>query len=164
MIKNNKGYFLLEYVVSFSVLILVSTLLMSLFFSANNYLLNLQNKIELYHQSIEIRNFIDNVVSNSSGVLEIKEDKVSKDIYFLLEYEYETNKEVLFTRKKIYSRKVTDKNVLTHPIYEIANCIDDFKFEVSDCGQIAKINLKLKKQNIVYETNFVTYIKNGESL
>lgn len=158
--KNSKGYFLLEYIISFSIIIIISSVIIDVFLLAKKYSLNLEDNVELYQQSFEIQNSIDKIISNSSGIIDINNDSSSLNIK--LKYIGELDQEIIFRKNlnKIFFNTLNLDGSSKPGGYEIGCYIDNINIKVSECGQIVDISLKLSKNKSIYETKFSTYIKN----
>ncbi len=159
--KNNRGYFLLEYIISFSLLIIISSIIIDTLYISRKYNINLEDSVELYQQSIEITNSIDKLISNSSGIINI--DNNNSSFRIKLKYIGELNQEIIFRKNlnKIFFNTLNLDGSSKPGGYEIGCYIDDIYIKVSECGQIVDISLKLSKNKSIYETSFSTYIKNS---
>jgi len=159
--KSNKGYFLIEYVISISILLFISSFLVGTFVFCKNISNKLSDKIELINHSIEINNQIDKIISNSKGILSISKS------YIKLKYKddfFKEDKVILFRSNidKVFINDLNLNGTLKPGGYEIGAYVDDLNVIIN--GQIATVNLKLKKDKVFYESTFDIFIKNSEVL
>lgn len=155
---NNKGYLLIEYVVSIAIIVFIGTFLVNSYFLTQNIVTNIKDKNELITQAIEITDQIDKLVANSKGILSI--DKSAIQLKYKGDDCYE-DKEIIFRQS---TNKVAVNNLYYNGNskpggYEIGAYVEGFDATVN--GQIIDITLKLKKGNSTYETEFSTYIMNS---
>lgn len=159
--KSNKGYFLIEYVISISILFFISSFLINSFILSKNTLNKVSDKIELINHSIEISNQIDKIISNSKGVISMTKSYIKlkyKDDY------YNEDKVILFKSNidKVFINDLNLNGTLKPGGYEIGAYVEDMIVSIN--GQIVSVKLKLKKNESVYETNFDIFIKNANEI
>ncbi|MFI3209818.1 MAG: hypothetical protein R3Y64_02000 [Peptostreptococcaceae bacterium] len=155
---NNKGYLLIEYIVSITIIAFIGTFLVNSYFLAKNIMINVYDKREIMSQALEISDYIDKLIANSKGIISI-DDNFIKLKY--KEYDFDEDKVIIFrdTTQKVAVNNLYMDGSTKPGGYEIGAYVYDF--DASFDGQIIDITLKLKKGNSTYETEFSTYIMNS---
>ncbi|MGL5347441.1 MAG: hypothetical protein ACRDA3_08815 [Peptostreptococcaceae bacterium] len=173
--KRKKGFLLLESIVSLSLIVILVSLLYSLLFFCLNMKNNVEDKIELQQQALEITNYIEKVIGDSYGIINKDLNYNSKDLIPVISikcrYRNGENIENTIKDKEISLKKDTKKlfiNTLNklgqseQGGYEIGCYIDNLYIAVYENGRLAKIKLELSKNNQIYDTEFDLYIRNFE--
>ena len=69
--KCKKGYILIESVITLSIIMILSSIIYLILDLSLNMKSNIEDKIELQQQAIEITNYIDELIGNSKGIIGI---------------------------------------------------------------------------------------------
>lgn len=176
--KHRNGYLLLESVVSLSViLILISILYYSLFFSCN-IKSKLEDKVELQQQANEMVKYVEDVIGNSKGIMSINSKYPNYESEGILinttsitcKYKDVINDKDV-KNKEISLKKNSNKlfintlNSMGHSEqggYEIGDYIDEMYISTYEQGKFIKIKLELSKNDEKFQTEFKVSIRNFE--
>ncbi|WP_296645069.1 hypothetical protein [Romboutsia sp. 13368] len=169
--KYKKGYILIESVITLTVIMILSSIIYSIFNLTINIKTNIEDKIELQQQAMEITDYIDELISNSKGIIGIT-SKEGVDGFLSVtsikcKYKNDTNKlkdkEIKFIPS---SNKLFIKDVTAYSGYEIGDYVDKILISNDYNDKIIDIILELSKNKQVYKTKFTVDILNfeGENL
>lgn len=165
--KRKKGYLLIESVVTLSIIMILSSIVYFIFNLSINIKSNIEDKIELQQQAMEITDYIDELISNSKGILGIT-SKENIDGFLSVtsikcKYKNDNNKlkdkEIKFIPS---SNKLFIKDVTAYSGYEIGDYVDKILICSNYNGKIIDIILELSKNDQVYKTKFTVDILNFE--
>ena len=126
---------------------------------------NIEDKIELQQQAIEITNYIDELIGNSKGIIGIISKEEINNFLSVTsikcKYKEDDNKlkdkEIKFIPS---SNKLFIKDVTASSGYEIGDYVDKILISKQNSGKIIDIKLELSKNKQVYKTNFTIDIIN----
>ena len=165
--KHKNGYVLIESVITLSIIMILSSIVYSIFNLTINIKSNIEDKIELQQQAAEIVDYIDELISNSKGILGItskeKIDEFLSVTSIKCKYKDNTNKlhdkEIKFIPS---SNKLFIKDVTAYSGYEIGDYVDKILISSNYNDKIIDIRLELSKNKQVYKTKFTVDILNFE--
>lgn len=173
--KYKNGFLLLESIVSLSLIVILVSLLYSLLFFCLNMKNNVEDKVELQQQALEITNYIEKVICDSYGIINEDLSYNSKDLISVtsIKCKYRNSETINNSVKdKEISLKKDKKKLFINTLnklgqseqggYEIGDYVDNLYIAVYENGRIAKIKLELSKNNQIYNTEFDLYIRNFE--
>ena len=173
--KCKKGFLLLESIVSLSLIAILVSLLYSLLFFCLNIKNNVEDKIELQQQALEITNYIEKVIGDSYGIINEDLSYNSKELIPVtsIKCRYRNSetidnsikdKEISLRKdkKKLFINTLNKLGQSEQGGYEIGDYIDNLYIAVYENGRLAKIKLELSKNNQIYNTEFDLYIRNFE--
>ncbi len=163
--KHRKGYILIESVITLSIVGILLSIIYSVVDLSINMKSNIEDKIELQQQAMEITDYIDELIGNSKGIIGVVSKEETDDFLSVTsikcKYKEENNnlkdKEIKFTPS---SNKVFIKDITASSGYEIGDYVDKLMISKNNSGKIIDIKLKLSKNTQVYETNFTVDIIN----
>ncbi|MBQ6631015.1 MAG: prepilin-type N-terminal cleavage/methylation domain-containing protein [Romboutsia sp.] len=163
--KYKKGYILIESIITLSIIMILSSIIYSIFNLTIDIKASIEDKIELQQQAMEITDYIDELISNSKGIIGItsKEeiDGFSSVLSIKCKYKDDTNrlqdKEIKFIPS---SNKLFIKDVTAYSGYEIGDYVDKILISNDYNDKIVDIRLELSKNKQVYKTKFTVDILN----
>ena len=166
---NNRGYFLIEVVLSISIIPIICLILYNTLFQTINTKEYIENKNELKQQALEVIDSIEYIIQNSKSIindydcgknLELKPIKSIKCEY--KDEDYEQNKEIIYKSQydKIFINDLNKYNQTQSGGYEIGNYITNMYIGISDTKNIVKVKIKLQKENTDYEIEKIIKIHN----
>ena len=163
--KCKKGYILIESVITLSIIMILSSIIYLILDLSLNMKSNLEDKIELQQQAIEITNYIDELIGNSKGIIGIISKEEINNFLSVTsikcKYKEDDNKlkdkEIKFIPS---SNKLFIKDVTASSGYEIGDYVDKILISKQNSGKIIDIKLELSKNKQVYKTNFTIDIIN----
>ena len=163
--KHRKGYILIESVITLSIVGILLSIIYSVVDLSINMKSNIEDKIELQQQAMEITDYIDELIGNSKGIIGVVSKEEIDDFLSVTsikcKYKEENNnlkdKEIKFIPS---SNKVFIKDITASSGYEIGDYVDKLMISKNNSGKIIDIKLKLSKNTQVYETNFTVDIIN----
>ena len=169
--KARQGYILLEVIVCTFIMSIIIMALYSVTISAINTKDNIEDKIELQQQAMEITNYIDELIGNSKGIIGITSKEEINNFLSVTsikcKYKDSSNKlqdkEIKFIPS---SNKLFIKDVTASSGYEIGDYVDKVLISKENSDKIIDIKLKLSKNKQIYETKFTIDIINfkGEDI
>lgn len=169
--KNRKGYILIESVITLSIIMILSSIIYSIVHLSINIKSNIEDKIELQQQAMEITNYIDELIGNSKGIIDITSNEEISNFLSVTsikcKYKDSSNKlqdkEIKFVPS---SNKLFIKDVTASSGYEIGDYVDKILISKENSDKIIDIKLNLSKNKQVYETKFTIDIINfnGEDI
>ena len=163
--KCKKGYILIESVITLSIIMILSSIIYLILDLSLNMKSNIEDKIELQQQAIEITNYIDELIGNSKGIIGIISKEEINNFLSVTsikcKYKEDDNK---LKDKEIKlipsSNKLFIKDVTASSGYEIGDYVDKILISKQNSGKIIDIKLELSKNKQVYKTNFTIDIIN----
>nr|WP_294570209.1 hypothetical protein [uncultured Romboutsia sp.] len=163
--KCKKGYILIESVITLSIIMILSSIIYLILDLSLNMKSNIEDKIELQQQAIEITNYIDELIGNSKGIIGIISKEEINNFLSVTsikcKYKEDDNKlkdkEIKFIPS---SNKLFIKDVTASSGYEIGDYVDKILISKQNSGKIIDIKLELSKNKQVYKTNFTIDIIN----
>ena len=163
--KCKKGYILIESVITLSIIMILSSIIYLILDLSLNMKPNIEDKIELQQQAIEITNYIDELIGNSKGIIGIISKEEINNFLSVTsikcKYKEDDNKlkdkEIKFIPS---SNKLFIKDVTASSGYEIGDYVDKILISKQNSGKIIDIKLELSKNKQVYKTNFTIDIIN----
>ena len=163
--KCKKGYILIESVITLSIIMILSSIIYLILDLSLNMKSNIEDKIELQQQAIEITNYIDELIGNSKGIIGIISKEAINNVLSVTsikcKYKEDDNKlkdkEIKFIPS---SNKLFIKDVTASSGYEIGDYVDKILISKQNSGKIIDIKLELSKNKQVYKTNFTIDIIN----
>ena len=163
--KCKKGYILIESVIILSIIMILSSIIYLILDLSLNMKSNIEDKIELQQQAIEITNYIDELIGNSKGIIGIISKEEINNFLSVTsikcKYKEDDNKlkdkEIKFIPS---SNKLFIKDVTASSGYEIGDYVDKILISKQNSGKIIDIKLELSKNKQVYKTNFTIDIIN----
>ena len=163
--KCKKGYILIESVITLSIIMILSSIIYLILDLSLNMKSNIEDKIELQQQAIEITNYIDELIGNSKGIIGIISKEEINNFLSVTsikcKYTEDDNKlkdkEIKFIPS---SNKLFIKDVTASSGYEIGDYVDKILISKQNSGKIIDIKLELSKNKQVYKTNFTIDIIN----
>ena len=163
--KCKKGYILIESVITLSIIMILSSIIYLILDLSLNMKSNIEDKIELQQQAIEITNYIDELIGNSKGIIGIISKEEINNFLSVTsikcKYKEDDNKlkdkEIKFIPS---SNKLFIKDVTESSGYEIGDYVDKILISKQNSGKIIDIKLELSKNKQVYKTNFTIDIIN----
>lgn len=170
--KNNKGYLLLETVISLFVIITISVSLYSLLLYSSKYKVSVVDKVELYEQGEEMCFQINKTIENSNGIISIRDlngNTISGDTSSYVnvnsikckyknEYRDDKDKEVSYkSNHKLFINTLNSRGNSEAGGYEIGDYVDFISVMIE--GNKISVKLSLSKNDEKYETYFKSYIK-----
>lgn len=163
--KYKKGYILIESVITLSIIMILSSIIYLILDLSLNMKSNIEDKIELQQQAIEITNYIDELIGNSKGIIGIISKEEINNFLSVTsikcKYKEDDNKlkdkEIKFIPS---SNKLFIKDVTASSGYEIGDYVDKILISKQNSGKIIDIKLELSKNKQVYKTNFTIDIIN----
>ena len=163
--KCKKGYILIESVITLSIIMILSSIIYLILDLSLNMKSNIEYKIELQQQAIEITNYIDELIGNSKGIIGIISKEEINNFLSVTsikcKYKEDDNKlkdkEIKFIPS---SNKLFIKDVTASSGYEIGDYVDKILISKQNSGKIIDIKLELSKNKQVYKTNFTIDIIN----
>ena len=163
--KCKKGYILIESVITLSIIMILSSIIYLILDLSLNMKQNIEDKIELQQQAIEITNYIDELIGNSKGIIGIISKEEINNFLSVTsikcKYKEDDNKlkdkEIKFIPS---SNKLFIKDVTASSGYEIGDYVDKILISKQNSGKIIDIKLELSKNKQVYKTNFTIDIIN----
>ena len=163
--KCKKGYILIEGVITLSIIMILSSIIYLILDLSLNMKSNIEDKIELQQQAIEITNYIDELIGNSKGIIGIISKEEINNFLSVTsikcKYKEDDNKlkdkEIKFIPS---SNKLFIKDVTASSGYEIGDYVDKILISKQNSGKIIDIKLELSKNKQVYKTNFTIDIIN----
>lgn len=163
--KCKKGYILIESVITLSIIMILSSIIYLILDLSLNMKSNIEDKIELQQQAIEITNYIDELIGNSKGIIGvISKEEINNFLSVTsikCKYKEDDNKlkdkEIKFIPS---SNKLFIKDVTASSGYEIGDYVDKILISKQNSGKIIDIKLELSKNKQVYKTNFTIDIIN----
>ena len=163
--KCRKGYILIESVITLSIIMILSSIIYLILDLSLNMKSNIEDKIELQQQAIEITNYIDELIGNSKGIIGIISKEEINNFLSVTsikcKYKEDDNKlkdkEIKFIPS---SNKLFIKDVTASSGYEIGDYVDKILISKQNSGKIIDIKLELSKNKQVYKTNFTIDIIN----
>ncbi len=163
--KYRKGYILIESVITLSIIMILSSIIYLILDLSLNMKSNIEDKIELQQQAIEITNYIDELIGNSKGIIGIISKEEINNFLSVTsikcKYKEDDNKlkdkEIKFIPS---SNKLFIKDVTASSGYEIGDYVDKILISKQNSGKIIDIKLELSKNKQVYKTNFTIDIIN----
>lgn len=177
--KYKKGYILIENVVVMSIIMVILSILYYLLFFSINTKKNIEDRLELQQQSNEIIKYIEDLIGNSKGIINITPS--DSDTEFLevtsIKCKYKSNdtdnnelkdKELSFKKdkNKLFINTLNKQGNSESGGYEIGDYVDNMYINVYENGNFAKLKLKLSKNEYSYEKEFKVHIRNfdGDSI
>lgn len=173
--KRRNGFILLESIVSISIIVVLVSILYYLLFLCINIKENIESKIELQQQAIELENYIQKIIGESKGILntELNQNSIDlvsvKSIKCRYRDKYTPNNTI---KDKEISLKTNTNKLFINTLnkygysesggYEIGDYIDNMYIALYEDGRIARLKLELSKNNQIYNTEFEIYIRNIE--
>ena len=156
--KCKKGYILIESVITLSIIMILSSIIYLILDLSLNMKSNIEDKIELQQQAIEITNYIDELIGNSKGIIGIISKEEINNFLSVTsikcKYKEDDNKlkdkEIKFIPS---SNKLFIKDVTASSGYEIGDYVDKILISKQNSGKIIDIKLELSKNKQVY--NFI---------
>ena len=163
--KCKEGYILIESVITLSIIMILSSIIYLIVDLSLNMKSNIEDKIELQQQAIEITNYIDELIGNSKGIIGIISKEEINNFLSVTsikcKYKEDDNKlkdkEIKFIPS---SNKLFIKDVTASSGYEIGDYVDKILISKQNSGKIIDIKLELSKNKQVYKTNFTIDIIN----
>lgn len=169
--KYKKGYILIESVITLTIIMILVAVIYPIVNLTINIKRNIEDKIEIQQQSMEIIDYIDNLIGNSKGIIDVVYTSEIDDFLSVTsikcKYKDDTNnlkdKEIKFIPS---SNKLFIKDVTAYSGYEIGDYVDEILISKDNDGKIIDIQLELSKNQQVYKTKFTVDIVNfeGENL
>ena len=146
--KCKKGYILIESVITLSIIMILSSIIYLILDLSLNMKSNIEDKIELQQQAIEITNYIDELIGNSKGIIGIISKEEINNFLSVTsikcKYKEDDNKlkdkEIKFIPS---SNKLFIKDVTASSGYEIGDYVDKILISKQNSGKIIDIKLKL---------------------
>lgn len=174
-ILGNKGFLLLESIISLAFIMTLVLILNNLVFQSMNIKKNVEDKVELQQQAGEITKHIEDLIGESKGIISIKARGIERDNIVLsdvtsIKCKYRDEKENKNIKDKELSLKSNNKlfiNTLNSAGnsepggYEIGDYIDNMYIKISEDNKYVDIKLQLSKNKQTYETYFKVYIINS---
>ena len=163
--KCKKGYILIESVITLSIIMILSSIIYLILDLSLNMKSNIEDKIELQQQAIEITNYIDELIGNSKGIIGIISKEEINNFLSVTsikcKYKEDDNKlkdkEIKFIPS---SNKLFIKDVTASSGYEIGDYVDKIMISKQNSGKIIDIKIELSKNKQDYKTNFTIDIIN----
>lgn len=163
--KYRKGYILIESVITLSIIMILSSIIYLILDLSINIKSNIEDKIELQQQAMEITNYIDELIGNSKGIISIiSKEEISNFLSVTsikCKYKEDGNKlqdkEIKFIPS---SNKLFIKDVTASSGYEIGDYVDKVLISKQNSGKIIDVKLELSKNKQVYKTKFTIDIIN----
>lgn len=167
--KNNRGYLLLESVISLSIIMILSLSLYSILLFTTNYKETVEDRVELYEQGEEIEIQVNRLIENSKGIISINNLVINGSSPYIdvesikCRYKDENNikvkdRELSFKRnKKLFINTLNNGGNSEVGGYEIGDYVDYIGVKV-DNNKIT-IRLRLSKNDEKYEKVFYSYIR-----
>ncbi len=170
--NNQKGYLLLEGVISLFIIVTISLSLYSFLFFSNKYKKAIEDNVELYEQGEEMYYQINKVIENSDGIISIR-DLSGNTIYgdtssyikvnsikcrYKNEYRNIKDKEISYkSNKKLFINTLNSSGGSEAGGYEIGDYVDFISVMIKD--NKASVRLNLNKNDEKYETEFKSYVR-----
>lgn len=169
--KYRQGYILIESLITLSIIIILSSIIYSIVHLSINIKSNIEDKIELQQQAMEITNYIDELVSNSKGIISIisKEEINNFLSVTSIKCKYKDDRNNLQDKEIKFipsSNKLFIKDVNASSGYEIGDYVEKVLISKENSGKIIDIKLELSKNKQNYKTKFTIDIINfkGEDI
>lgn len=169
--KYKKGYILIESVITLTIIMILVAVIYPIVNLTINIKRNIEDKIEIQQQSMEIIDYIDDLIGNSKGIIDVVYTSEIDDFLSVTsikcKYKDDTNnlkdKEIKFIPS---SNKLFIKDVTAYSGYEIGDYVDKILISNDYNDKIIDIILELSKNKQVYKTKFTVDILNfkGDNL
>lgn len=167
--NNQKGYLLLESVVSLLVISILILLMYSLLVFSINLKETAEDRVELQQQAIEVSKKIEDIIENSVKIENIgcSSGEFSSVKSIKCKYIYrgdvkfkEGTKEIILkdSRSKLFINSFSPTTGEMGE-YEIGDYVDEMRVAISNNGACANVILKLSKNKQKYETRLTIYLK-----
>ena len=175
--KNNKGYLLLETVISLSI---IGTLLVVLYTSlifCINAKSSIEDKLEIQQQGLEISKHIKSTIEKSKGIIGVTYNNLNSNDFrgvTSIKCKYKgkddlsnssiKNKEISYKKnlKKLFINTLNSKNQSESGGYEIGDYVENIYVYRDDDKRFLTIKLMLRKNEQIYENQFKVFIRNFE--
>ncbi len=176
--KRKKGYLLIENVMTLSITLLILSLLYYILFFSVETKSKIEDRLEIQQQANEVSRYIEEVIENSKGIINIPYSIESDFIEV-------TSIKCKYNDKNIENGEIKDKEISLKKDkskvfintlnkygnsesggYEIGDYVDNLFVSVYEDGNFVKLRLRLSKNEQIYETDFKVHIRNfdGESI
>ncbi len=177
--KRRKGYLLIENIVTLCIIMVILSILYYLLFFSINTKNNMEDRLELQQQSNEMVKYIEDLIGNSKGIINISPSLSDMDLLEVtsIKCKYkDTNINNSEIKDKELSLKKDKNKLFINTLnkygnsesggYEIGDYIDNMYIAVYENGNFAKLKLKLSKNEYSYEKEFKIHIRNfdGDSI
>lgn len=177
--KRRDGYLLIDNIVTLCIIITILSVLYYLLFFSINTKNKIEDRLELQQQSNEIIKYIEDIIGNSRGIINISPSVSDTELIEVtsIKCKYKNND---INNNEIKDKELSlkkDKNKLfintlnkygnSEPGgYEIGDYIDSMYISIYENGNFAKLKLKLSKNEYSYEKEFKVHIRNfdGDSI
>lgn len=176
--KNNKGYLLLESIMSLAI---IGTLLIAIYTSLIFCIeskTSIEDKIEIQQQGLEMSKHIKSTIEKSKGIISVTyNDENSNDNFkgiTSIKCNYKgkdglsnssiKNKEISYKKnsKKLFINTLNSKNQSESGGYEIGDYVENIYVYKDNNPKFLTIKLRLGKNNQIYENQFKVFIRNFE--
>lgn len=177
--KRRKGYLLIENIVTLCIIMVILSILYYLLFFSINTKNNMEDRLELQQQSNEMAKYIEDLIGNSKGIINISPSLSEMDLLEVtsIKCKYkDTNINNSEIKDKELSLKKDKNKLFINTLnkygnsesggYEIGDYIDNMYIAVYENGNFANLKLKLSKNEYSYEKEFKIHIRNfdGDSI
>jgi len=176
--KNNKGYLLLESIMSLSIIgTLLIVIYISLIFCIESKT-SIEDKVEIQQQALEMTKHIKSTIEKSKGIISVTYNNLNIEDNFKgvtsIKCKYKgkddlsnvsiKNKEISYKKssKKLFINTLNSKNQSESGGYEIGDYVENIYVYRHDNEKFLTIKLRLRKNNQTYENQFKVFIRNFE--
>jgi type II secretory pathway component PulJ len=164
---NNKGYILLEQLLSLALASILIFTINSFMFQTLNIKIKIEDKMELQQQAFEINKYIEDVIGNSKEIIAINTNSSGNTTSIKCRYKDDLNsskknKEISFKadKKKIFINTLNSANNSESGGEEIGDYVENIKATLSNDKKCVNIKISLKKNETTYKKEFNVYIRN----
>ncbi|MDR0879856.1 MAG: type II secretion system GspH family protein [Clostridioides sp.] len=168
--KKRRGYLLLESITTLAVICIISLAMTSLLLMSSKIQNQINDEVELQQQAAEIMRSIDELISQSYGIIQMESGEVKDDEYLKIGFiDLKYSKPGSPEDKRIYVNRDKNKLFVTNVIdgnskgggYEIGDYIDGLYIKGDKSQRKIGIRLKLKKKSEYYMSTMETIILNA---